>query len=112
MRSPLPRTCIHIRLSVGWSYFKWKGELDTLRAVLQSLPLTGDDGMIGDKRLVLLLWERRPDSLLSLLPVIHPATDTTPRGHPYAVWTGPRGRRASEATPLQLASTSIRFWCW
>ena len=32
----------------------------------------------GDQRLLLLLWERRPDSLLSLLPVIHPATDTTP----------------------------------
>jgi TolB-like protein/DNA-binding SARP family transcriptional activator len=68
---------IHHRLSLGWNYFNWKGELDTLRAVLQSLPLTGDEG-VGDLRLLLLLWERRPDSLLSLLPVIHPATDTTP----------------------------------
>jgi TolB-like protein/DNA-binding SARP family transcriptional activator len=73
---------IHIRLNVGWNYFNWTGKLDTLRADLQSLPLTGDPGgdggSIGDLRLLLLLWERRPDSLLSLLPVIHPATDTIP----------------------------------
>ena len=41
MRSPLPRTSSTDDLNVGWNYFKWKGELDTLRAVLQSLPLTG-----------------------------------------------------------------------
>ena len=68
---------IHRRLSLGRYYFAWKGELDTLRAVLQGLPLNGDAG-IGDQRLGLLLWERRTDSLLSLLPVIHPATDTIP----------------------------------
>ena len=72
---------IHIRLNVGWSYFNWTGKLDTLRAHLQSLPPTGDPGgdaaSIGDLRLLLLLWERRPDSLLSLVPVIYPASDTT-----------------------------------
>ena len=67
---------VHLRLVVGWNYFNWKGELDTLRAVLQRFPLTGGQGSWG-QRLQLLLWERRPDSLLSLLPVIHPATDTT-----------------------------------
>jgi TolB-like protein/DNA-binding SARP family transcriptional activator len=65
------------RLSLAWSYFLWKGELDTLRAVLQHLPLDGDPGSGGgpirDQRLVLLLWERRPDSLLSLLRVMRPA---------------------------------------
>ena len=68
----------------------WKGELDTLRAVLQSLPLTGDPGRrkSSGQRLLLLLWERRPDSLLSLLPVIHPATDTTPEATLLRVdWT-------------------------
>ena len=79
---------IHTRLSLGWNYFNWTGELDTLRAVLQSLPLTGDAGTVGDQRLLLLLWERRPDSLLSLLPVIHPATDTTPEATLQRVdWT-------------------------
>ncbi len=73
---------IHIRLNMGWNYFNWTGKLDTLRAALQSLPLTGDPGggggSVGDQPLLLLLWERRPDSLLSLVPVIYPATDTTP----------------------------------
>ncbi len=83
---------IHRRLSLGWNYFNWKGELDTLRAVLQSLPVTGDAGgevhPIGDQRLLLLLWARRPDSLLSLLPVIHPVTDTTPEASLRRVeWT-------------------------
>jgi serine/threonine-protein kinase len=63
---------IHLRLSVGWSYFNWTGKLDTLRAVLQGFPPTGDQGSWD--RLKLLLWERRPDSLLSLLPVIFGAT--------------------------------------
>jgi serine/threonine-protein kinase len=78
--SALAPDLISARLNVGWNYFNWTGELDTLRAALQSLPLTGDAGgghTIGDQRLLLLRWERRPDSLLSLLPVIRPATDTT-----------------------------------
>jgi TolB-like protein/tetratricopeptide (TPR) repeat protein len=65
------------RLSLAWSYFLWKGQLDTLRAVLQTLPLNGDPGggggPIEDQRLFLLLWERRPDSLLSLLRIMRPA---------------------------------------
>jgi serine/threonine-protein kinase len=77
----------HHRLLVGWNWFNWKGELDTLRAVLQSLPVTGDAG-IGNQRLLLLFWERRPDSLLSLLPVFHPATDTSPEATLQRVeWT-------------------------
>ena len=82
MRSALAPELIHVRLNVGWNYFNWTGKLDTLRADLRSLPLTGDPGgdaaSIGDLRLLLLLWERRPDSLLSLVPVIYPASDTTP----------------------------------
>ena len=64
-------------LSLAWSYFLWKGELDTLRAVLRDLPPEGDPGLgggsVGGQRLILLLWERRPDSLLSLLRVMRPA---------------------------------------
>jgi hypothetical protein len=65
---------IQPRLSLAWSYVLWKGELDTLRAVLQGLPLDADPGSggnpVGDNRLGLLLMERRPDSLLALLPVM------------------------------------------
>jgi len=69
------------RLSIAWSYVLWKGDLDTLRGVFQDLPVSGDPGgggdPIGDQRLVLLMWERRPDSLLSLLRVILPVADTS-----------------------------------
>ena len=59
------------RLTMGWSYAMWTGELDTLRAALRSLPLDADPGGGGepvfDQRVDLLLWERRPDSALALL---------------------------------------------
>ena len=35
------------RLSLAWSYFLWKGQLDTLRAVLQSLPIDAETGSEG-----------------------------------------------------------------
>ena len=55
----------------GWVYLNWKGELDTLRAVLEQLPLDGaflgDFGTARAQRVALLLWERNPDSLLAVL---------------------------------------------
>ena len=54
----------------GWVYLDWKGELDTLRAVLDQVPrdaLGRDVEWAGAQRVVLLLWERSPDSLLAVL---------------------------------------------
>ena len=54
----------------GGVYLDWKGEPDTLRAVLDQLPrgaLGGDFGRAGAQRARLLLWERSPDSLLTVL---------------------------------------------
>jgi TolB-like protein/DNA-binding SARP family transcriptional activator len=103
---------VHIRLTLGWSYFNWTGELDTLHAVLQSLPLTGYPGpggnSIGDMRLLLLLWERRPDSLLSLLPFIRPATDTSPMATLLRVdWTARAHSLRGDATLARFYFDSI-----
>ncbi len=55
----------------GLVYLDWKGELDTLRAVLEQLPpdaaLGGDLGTARAQRVLLLLWEPNPDSLLAVL---------------------------------------------
>ena len=54
----------------GLVYLNWKGELDTLRAVLEQLPSDAALGGLGtarEQRVVLLLRERNPDSLLALL---------------------------------------------
>ena len=63
------------RLSLAWSYVLWKGELDTLRAVLQGLPLEADPGLgggsVSGSRLALAELERRPDSIFSLLRTLH-----------------------------------------
>jgi TolB-like protein/Flp pilus assembly protein TadD len=90
------------RLSLAWSYVLWKGELDTLRTVLQDLPLDADPGgggeNVADQRLALLYWERRPDSMLALL-------DAVPKGAESVlsrVWT------AAQAHALQGDSAAAR----
>jgi len=78
--SALAPDLIQPRLSLGWSYVLWKGDLDTLRAVLRGVPLAGLPGAggrpIADQRLYLLLYDRKPDSILTLLPILFPAADT------------------------------------
>jgi len=54
----------------GRTYVFWKGNLDTLRAALAAMPMDadlGDPGTAVSCRAELLLWERRPDSLLALV---------------------------------------------
>jgi TolB-like protein/DNA-binding SARP family transcriptional activator len=99
------------RLSIAWSYVLWKGDLDTLRGVFQNLPLSGDPGgggdAIGEQRLVLLKWERRPDSLLSLLRVILPVGDTSARASSSrAFWAAQAHALRGDAAAARAAYAS------
>jgi serine/threonine-protein kinase len=76
-------------VSKGWVYFMWRGELDTLRTVLNRLPLERQFHYGGTVALLarFLRMERRADSLLSLLAaapsqVIESQTDI----HPTSLW--------------------------
>lgn len=62
------------RLSLAWSYVLWQGQLDTLRAVLATLPRSGDAGGGGGDilfhRLIIAQIEGRPDSVLANLSAV------------------------------------------
>ena len=94
------------RLSAGWSYFLWRGELDSLRRVLGEVPPGVDPGWGGGslehQRLILLLWERRPDSVLALLREMPPV----PEANAEAVLT--RALVAAEAHRLRGDSAAAR----
>ena len=54
----------------GWTYVRWQGQLDTLRAIVSRLSADQNLGVAGTptaQLVQLLRWERRPDSLLRVL---------------------------------------------
>jgi len=54
----------------AWTYIRWHGQLDTLRAELSRIPSDAElqgKGELTRQRANLLLWERKADSLLPLL---------------------------------------------
>ena len=56
----------------GWTYVRWQGQLDTLRAALSRVPGDAELGPLGSvaaQRAELLLWERNADSLLQMLQI-------------------------------------------
>ncbi len=56
----------------GIVYAQWRGQLDTLRSVLDGIPRDAGLGALGNvasQRVRLFLWERRPDSVLRLVGV-------------------------------------------
>jgi len=57
-------------LAKGWTYVRWQGQLDTLRAALSQVPTAAELGPRGTRaalHLQLLHWERNADSLLQVL---------------------------------------------
>ena len=62
-----------ISMQRGWTYFLWKGDLDSLRVALHAMGADEDLGGYGRAytwRARWLLIERRPDSLLALVRTI------------------------------------------
>jgi serine/threonine-protein kinase len=62
-------------IDIGWAYFDWQGQLDTLRAVLGRLPRDaelGNAGSVAAQRADLLLYERNADGLLQMPEMAHP----------------------------------------
>ena len=74
----------------GWAYVDWKGCLDTLRAALDATPVDarlGAEGTAALKRANLLLLERKPDDLLSLIRHAGAASLETQQIFVPALWT-------------------------
>ena len=62
-------------ISIGWTYFAWQGQLDTLGAVLHRLPRDADLGSAGTvaaQQADLLLYERNADRLLQIPEMSRP----------------------------------------
>jgi len=101
-------------LSLAWSYVLWRGQTDTLSAVLRDLPLDGDPGggatpVLG-QRLSLLYWERRPDSMLALLQATAPGIGTLPelgRAWPTAMAHALRGDSAAARSGFEFAAARL-----
>jgi serine/threonine-protein kinase len=58
----------------GWTYVRWQGQLDTLRAALSRVPGGADLaglGSVAAQRAALLFWERDVDHLLQMVQVAH-----------------------------------------
>jgi len=54
----------------GWTYVRWQGQLDTLRAALSRVSMDAEEsyrGYVPSQRATLLLWERDSESLLQTL---------------------------------------------
>ncbi len=57
-------------VSRAWIFIEWRGQLDSLRSVLERIPPDASLGHLGSaraQRAQLLLWERRAQDLLALL---------------------------------------------
>ena len=91
-------------LEIGWTYVRWKGQWDTLRAALAPVPLE----IAPDQHLGMLLDRRQPDSLLGALRVLRTWVSEVQAGFgthaTYAAWAHLlRGDSAAARTAFDSA---------
>ncbi len=104
----------------GLTFVRWQGQLDTLRAALSRVPRGAELGSFGEpstQLVQLLLWERRPDSLLQVLgtlpgPVLEGQFSLMPCAL-YAAWAhrlrgDPSAARVAFDSALVLLDSVLR----
>lgn len=95
-------------LEIGWTYVKWQGVLDTLRAVIGALP----PDAARPQALLLAFYERRADSVLALLRAMpqpdrrFPNFSNTPR----ALMAGWAQRLRGDSAAARAAFRSAVVW--
>jgi len=101
----------------GIAYARWRGQLDTLRAVLRRVPSDAElptIGSVAGQQVQLLLWERQPDSILGVLrtarAAVFDAQILLVPASLYAAWAhrlrsdGPAARDAFDSARVFLDS--------
>jgi TolB-like protein len=96
----------------GEVFVWWKGELDTLRSVLNGLPRDADLGWMGTERFAwarLLLLERKPDSILELIASgSRPIFESIHLFYPTALFSGWAYQLKGEQAAAQSSFDSAR----
>jgi TolB-like protein len=96
----------------GWSYARWHGQLDTLRAVVRTVPMDASLGALGSgaaQYVQLLLWERRGDSLLHALPALRVGVFESPRFFlPSSLFAGWAHQLRGDGAAAHVAFDSAR----
>jgi len=94
----------------AWVFIEWKGELDSLRSVLDRLPPDAPLGHLGTaraQRATLLLWERRPQDLLAL---VRSSTEPVIEGqgfyYPVSLWAAWANRLSGDDASARAQFTS------
>jgi serine/threonine-protein kinase len=98
-------------LRKGLIYVHWRGQLDTLRAVVDQLPADLHLPEVDLARVDLALWERDPESLLRLLDATpEPVFETQLVYLPKAIYAGWAHQFLGEGAAARQAFESAREW--
>jgi serine/threonine-protein kinase len=105
-------------LDLGWTYVKWQGQLDSLRAIQDRLPSDAEfpDGRnVTPSRASLLFYERAADALLQMPEMARPNLVKSNRSFVssalYAAWAHRlRGDQAAAHAAFDSARVHLDSW--